>query len=221
MFGPRNLSVYAYAHQRPTFAVDRDGRYSVSQAWDATVDWSKRAWQAWSDFNQIPITGEVDKPVCFSEAQCMGALQAYGATTYKGHYTVGEALMLAGALGEAVSLLGIAAEGTGGAAAVARAGTAAEAASTGRALVPYYPANGGFLGEATQTTLQTGQTIDRYGGGAISRFFSPAGTPAAMRALPPGVVNQPLRSFEVLQPFSGRIWNCRPLFWAARAWCAI
>ena len=91
---------------------------------------------------------------------------------------------------------------------VARAGTgllgtaADEAVSTGRALVPYYPAANGFLGDATQTTLEAGQTIDRYGGSAISRFFSPAGTPAAMRALPPGVADQTLRSFEVLQPFS-------------------
>ncbi len=54
-----------------------------------------------------------------------------------------------------------------------------------------------------QTTagLVRGQFIDRYGGSDVSRFFSPAGTPAAARSLPPTTLSLPLRTFEVMKPF--------------------
>lgn len=68
-----------------------------------------------------------------------------------------------------------------------------------RALTPYFPAANGFLGPSLQTTLKAGTLIDRYGGTAASRFFSPAGTPLGARALPPGTAAQGLRSFEVIK----------------------
>ena len=72
--------------------------------------------------------------------------------------------------------------------------------ATGRAIVPFYPPENGFLRSTTTRLLQQGEVIDRVGGSEISRFFSPSGTPLAARALPPGT-SGPLRSFEVLKPF--------------------
>jgi hypothetical protein len=86
------------------------------------------------------------------------------------------------------------------------------AVSDTRALVPYYPSNNGFLGAISQTTLQEGQLIDRFGGTGISRFFSPAGTAAELRALPPGVAEQPLRTFEVLKPITVESGTVAPAF---------
>ena len=71
----------------------------------------------------------------------------------------------------------------------------------GTALQSFYPTNSGFLGEATRDYLYPGQQIDRYGGSDYSQFFSPVGTPAEARSLPPGVDDLPLRTFEVLKPF--------------------
>ena len=68
-----------------------------------------------------------------------------------------------------------------------------------RALVPYYPPNRGFTGQPTNTTLQPGTVIDRYGGRGGS-FASPQGTPPAARSLPPGAENRPLNAYEVVQP---------------------
>lgn len=82
-------------------------------------------------------------------------------------------------------------------AAVTRVG--ASAATTSRALVPYYPTNNGFLFEPIRALLQPGQLIDRFGGSAISRFFSPVGTALAMRALPPATAGMELRTFEVVK----------------------
>jgi RHS repeat-associated protein len=86
------------------------------------------------------------------------------------------------------------------------------AAAESRALAPYFPTANGFIGATSQTTLQAGQVIDRYGGSAASRFFSPAGTPAAARALPPGTAAQGLRSFEVLKPFGVEAGQVAPAF---------
>ena len=85
---------------------------------------------------------------------------------------------------------------------------AGKAAGESRALVPFYPANQGFVGPTHQMTLKEGQIIDRYGGSDVSRFFSPQGTPAVARSLPPGSAKQPLREFEVIRDFevqSGRV----------------
>lgn len=83
---------------------------------------------------------------------------------------------------------------------------------TTTALVPYYPANSGFLGQSTRQFLYAGQRIDRYGGSGISRFFSPAGTPMMARSLPPGIIGQPLRTFEVVKPFEVEAGTVAPSF---------
>jgi hypothetical protein len=57
-----------------------------------------------------------------------------------------------------------------------------------------------------------GQIIDRFGGSEYSRFFSPPGTPAMARALPPGVAEQPLRTFQVLKPFDVQTGMVAPAF---------
>ena len=71
--------------------------------------------------------------------------------------------------------------------------------STSKALVPYYPLNNGFWVAPVRTLLQPGQLIDRFGGSAVSRFFSPAGTAIATRALPPATAAMKLRTFEVIK----------------------
>lgn len=53
-------------------------------------------------------------------------------------------------------------------------------------LQPYYPANDGAVaGSKTSEYLMPGDKIDRYGHN-YGKFFSEPGTPAPMRALPPG-----------------------------------
>ena len=89
---------------------------------------------------------------------------------------------------------------------------AADAVKTKTAIQPYFPSHNGFLGETTRQTLTAGQQIDRYGGSGYSRFFSPPGTPAAARALPPGTASQPLRTFEVLKPFEVEAGTVAPAF---------
>ncbi len=91
-------------------------------------------------------------------------------------------------------------------------GAAKGALSESRALTTFYPANEGFLGATNQLTLREGQVIDRFGGSEYSRFFAPPGTPTAARALPPGVADQPLRSFEVLRPFEVQSGTVAPAF---------
>jgi RHS repeat-associated protein len=84
--------------------------------------------------------------------------------------------------------------------------------STSKELTTFFPPNNGFIGSTTKTTLQPGQTIDRFGGSDVSRFFSPADTPPAMRALPPGTAQLPLRTFEVLKPISVESGQVAPAF---------
>ncbi|HYE34308.1 glycohydrolase toxin TNT-related protein [Methylocaldum sp.] len=85
-------------------------------------------------------------------------------------------------------------------------------ASESRALTNFYPTNDGFIGPTRQITLQEGQLVDRFGGSDYSRFFSPPGTPAAARALPPGVAEQPLRTFEVAKSFDVQAGTVAPAF---------
>ncbi len=84
--------------------------------------------------------------------------------------------------------------------------------SKSKELANFFPAANGFLGKTKNITLQSGQIIDRFGGTAASRFFSPVGTPAAMRALPPGSAQQPLRTFEVIKPFTVEAGRVAPAF---------
>lgn len=75
-----------------------------------------------------------------------------------------------------------------------------------------FPPNRGFLGATRREFLQPGQRIDRFGGSSFSRFFSPQGTPASSRALPPGTAGQPLRTFEVLKPLEVEAGTIAPAF---------
>jgi Tuberculosis necrotizing toxin len=81
-----------------------------------------------------------------------------------------------------------------------------------RELQPYFPPNRGFLGPTRREFLRPGQRIDRFGGSGFSRFFSPPGTPASQRALPPGTTGQPLRTFEVLKPIEVEAGTVAPAF---------
>jgi hypothetical protein len=78
---------------------------------------------------------------------------------------------------------------------------AEDAGSEVTSLTKFYPGNQGFAGATDRTFLMPGQTIDRYGGSGVSRFFSPQGTPDWARSLPPGTTGQPLRTFQVMKPF--------------------
>ena len=92
------------------------------------------------------------------------------------------------------------------------AAVVASRVSASRAVVPYYPPSNGFMGAITRQTLTRGQLIDRYGGSAFSRFFSPVGTPAGARALPPSAAGQPVRTFEVVQSLSVESGQVSPWF---------
>jgi RHS repeat-associated protein len=96
----------------------------------------------------------------------------------------------------------------------AASGTMERSAARGttRAVQPFFPANNGFLGESSRRFLMAGERIDRFGGSASSRFFSPAGTPTAARALPPGTAAQKLRTFDVIKPFEVEAGTVAPAF---------
>jgi hypothetical protein len=63
-----------------------------------------------------------------------------------------------------------------------------------------------------RTFLKPGQLIDRFGGGSISRFFSPAGTALAKRSLPPATAAMKLRTFEVIKAFEVEAGLVAPAF---------
>jgi len=82
---------------------------------------------------------------------------------------------------------------------VSRAAEARAAAKT-TALVPYWPANRGFLGQSQRDFLMPGMQIDRYGGNA-GKFVAPSGTPFEARSLPAQYLHtKPYNAFEVLKP---------------------
>ena len=65
--------------------------------------------------------------------------------------------------------------------------------------VTYYPPNDGAHGPVTNTTLEPGATIDRYGL-PRGKYASPVGTPYPMRALPPGTDSGPYTVYKVMKP---------------------
>ena len=89
-------------------------------------------------------------------------------------------------------------------------GATAEATATTTSIAHYYPPNGGAMGSWAETTLSTGTKIDRYGSSAGS-YFSPAGTPLPMRALPPGNSGA-LTTYQVLKPFNVQSSSIAPAF---------
>ncbi|MDR1755720.1 MAG: TNT domain-containing protein, partial [Culturomica sp.] len=84
--------------------------------------------------------------------------------------------------------------------------TSGYASAKARGLNPFngkniYPRNDGFKGKSTETTLQPGQIIDRYGP-ETGKFFAPEGTPFSNRSLHPNTNIELFNSYEVLRPFS-------------------
>jgi hypothetical protein len=102
---------------------------------------------------------------------------------------------------------------TGTATTSASVGTATKASATPTGIVKFYPGNNGFAGTTKRIFLMPGQVIDRYGGSNYSRFFSPAGTAEAARALPPGTAGQPLRTFVVVKPLEVEAGVVAPWFY--------
>jgi hypothetical protein len=88
---------------------------------------------------------------------------------------------------------------------------AEEGAAAGKELVPYYPANGGFVGEPTPTTLDVGTRIDRYGS-PYGKYASPEGTPYYQRSLPPGSDGKPYSIYELTKPLRVQSGTVAPAF---------
>lgn len=67
-----------------------------------------------------------------------------------------------------------------------------------------YPPDDGFAGPREPTTLQPGDTVDRYGmpGG---QYTSPAGTSFEQRALPPTNLTAPYYRYEVVRPLPSSV----------------
>jgi RHS repeat-associated protein len=143
-------------------------------------------------------------PVAFARVAQGGAVLAAGSAGYNAGTAIDAVAQgdVAGAVTAAgrAGLSGMFAASAAQSALGTRVTTVAQNSGT-TALAPYYPANNGFLGSTTRTTLYAGSKIDRFGGSDFSRFFSPVGTPLVARALPPGSATQNLRTFEVLKPF--------------------
>jgi hypothetical protein len=82
------------------------------------------------------------------------------------------------------------------------------ATNTTTTLAPYWPANGGALGEWFGATAVPGGKIDRIGG-LGGKYFAPYGTPFEMRALPENGV---YRAFQIMKPFPIEVSNTAPAF---------
>jgi RHS repeat-associated protein len=79
------------------------------------------------------------------------------------------------------------------------------------ALTKFYPENNGFLGATENKFLMPGQQISRYGS-TTGKYFSPAGTPLQMRALPPGSNTSILNTYQILKPFEVQSGTIAPAF---------
>jgi hypothetical protein len=75
----------------------------------------------------------------------------------------------------------------------------------------WWPENYGFKGSPSTTTLQPGIRIDRYGY-TTGFFTSPEGTSYGARSLPPGSINTPYNSYEVIKPFDVQSGTVAPWF---------
>ena len=90
-------------------------------------------------------------------------------------------------------------------------GKSVAAKASTKALTKFYPSNNGFLGAAERQFLMPGQQLSRFGGNS-GKFFSPAGTPLSMRALPPGANTSIHNTFKVLKPFEVQAGKIAPAF---------
>lgn len=78
-------------------------------------------------------------------------------------------------------------------------------------ITSYWPTNNGFLGKATNKTLESGAKIDRYGY-PTGRFASPYQTPIEMRALPPQSKTDIYSAYRVIKPFEVEAGQVAPAF---------
>jgi len=74
-----------------------------------------------------------------------------------------------------------------------------------------WPANDGFAGTQTTSTLQPGVRVDRFGA-ETGRFVSPAGTPLHQRSLPAGSHTRPFHVYEVVRPVDVQAGRVAPWF---------
>jgi RHS repeat-associated protein len=181
-------NLYSFVHNKPVVEVDVDGR---------------TGWQLPPQLHQDPE---------FTRGFYEGAGSAFvaGCTVAATISPIpgDETALLAAALGRAVNVGSKALR----AARLAKNGDRGAAKSEVTALTKFYPENAGFAGATERTFLMPGQTIDRYGGSRVSRFFSPQGTADWARSLPPGTTGQPLRTFEVVKPFEVQSGTVAPCF---------
>jgi len=89
-------------------------------------------------------------------------------------------------------------------------GVAAGASTKTTAVAKYWPGNGGALGKWKTKYLMPGAEIDRFGSG-FGKYFSPKGTPNAMRALPGGNTGA-YNAYRVIKPFPVQSSTIAPAF---------
>jgi hypothetical protein len=210
------MNFYAYADGNPVSNIDPFGFGALSvsaQTWVQTQQWYKdlQAMNEQARFYQPTLGQQINTLLDFVP----------GGLVAKSFYTLSTGRELGTGAWTQQSDWATFGQGVLGAATLAPLATARGAATRvaspaanteTMALQRFYPVNNGFAGATERTFLMPGQTIDRYGGSGYSRFFSPAGTAEAARALPPGTAGQSLRSFEVMKPFEVQSGSVAPWF---------
>ncbi len=198
------IGLYTYVGNAPTTAVDPDGQF-----WDTIWDVGNILYDA----GKIAYGYVTESSLLIEEGQ--GDLVLDAAAALIPFVPAGATKALRGA-GKMAKYLDNAAAKADDALCSARrnADIACDAGKSAseKSLTRFYPANDGFGSIPESTFLMPGQIIDRYGGSGYSRFFSPAGTPAWARSLPPQTMRQPLRSFQVIKPFEVRAGSVAPWF---------
>ncbi len=76
---------------------------------------------------------------------------------------------------------------------------------------PNWSENNGFAGEPTNTVLEPGTRVDRYGG-VNGSFVSPEGTPYTQRSLPAGYDKLPYHIYEVVESIEVQSGKIAPWF---------
>jgi hypothetical protein len=82
---------------------------------------------------------------------------------------------------------------------------------TNQSLTPYWPSNGGALGEWSIVMAKKGEVLDRYGS-IYGSYASPVGTPFNMRSLSSSISTADYFKFEVLKPFPMKTSIIAPAF---------
>lgn len=203
------LNFYAYADGNPISMMDPFGLGAAgTEGWGgATATWINQ--NVVNPLNSVSTTSATVNFAAYMSGSIIGGLgdmlrlgQGTGDAFYNAQDGWDVAIGITQDVGRAAGIATIVGGGLSGAAAKTET----------MALQRFYPVNNGFAGATERTFLMPGQAIDRYGGSGYSRFFSPAGTAEAARALPPGTAGQSLRSFEVMKPFEVQSGSVAPWF---------